>query len=188
MCGICGIMNLGPPDSGWCNGLIDRMTETLAHRGPNDRGTWCDDRIALGHRRLSVIDLSEAGRQPMSNEDGSIQIVYNGEVYNFRELKKQHSLAERGHIFRSRTDTEVLIHLYETVGLETMLPELNGMFAFAIWDAKQGMLYLARDRYGVKPLFYQRDDRYFRFGSEIKAIIADERVSRKPSSRRCMIF
>ena len=180
MCGICGIMNLGPPDSGWCNGLIDRMTETLAHRGPNDRGTWCDDRIALGHRRLSVIDLSEAGRQPMSNEDGSIQIVYNGEVYNFRELKKQHSLLERGHIFRSRTDTEVLIHLYETVGLETMLPELNGMFAFAIWDAKQGMLYLARDRYGVKPLFYQRDDRYFRFGSEIKAIIADERVVRKP--------
>ncbi len=180
MCGICGIMNLGPPASGWCNGLIDRMTETLVHRGPNDRGTWCDDRIALGHRRLSVIDLSEAGRQPMSNEDGFIQIVYNGEVYNFRELKKQHSLAERGHIFRSRTDTEVLIHLYETVGLETMLPELNGMFAFAIWDAKHGMLYLARDRYGVKPLFYQRDDRYFRFGSEIKAIIADERVVRKP--------
>ena len=133
-------MKLGPPESGWRNGLIDRMTETLAHRGPNDRGTWCDDRIALGHRRLSVIDLSEAGRQPMGNEDGSIQIVYNGEVYNFRELKKKHALAERGHIFRSRTDTEVLIHLYETVGLEKMLPELNGMFAFAIWDAKQETL------------------------------------------------
>src|SRR5262245_20364740 len=124
MCGICGIMNLGPPDNGGCNGLIDRMTETLAHRGPNDRGTWCGDRIALGHRRLSVIDLSEAGRQPMGNEDGSIQIVYNGEVYNFRELKKKHALAERGHIFRSRTDTEVLIHLYETIGLEKMLAEL----------------------------------------------------------------
>lgn len=174
-------MKLGPPESGWRNGLIDRMTETLAHRGPNDRGTWCDDRIGLGHRRLSVIDLSEAGRQPMGNEDGSIQIVYNGEVYNFRELKKKHALAERGHIFRSRTDTEVLIHLYETVGLEKMLPELNGMFAFAIWDAKQETLYLARDRYGVKPLFYQQDDRCFRFGSEIKAIIADERVGRKPS-------
>lgn len=180
MCGICGIMKLGRTDSGLRNGLIDRMTETLAHRGPNDRGTWCDDRIELGHRRLSVIDLSEAGRQPMGNEDSSIQIVYNGEVYNFRELKKKHSLAERGHIFRSRTDTEVLIHLYETVGLERMLPELNGMFAFAIWDAKHEMLYLARDRYGVKPLFYQQDDRCFRFGSEIKAIIADERVARKP--------
>jgi asparagine synthase (glutamine-hydrolysing) len=137
--------------------------------------------MALGHRRLSVIDLSEAGRQPMSNEDGSVQIVYNGEVYNFRELKKKHSLGERGHIFRSRTDTEVLVHLYETVGLEQMLPELNGMFAFAIWDAKQQVLYLARDRYGIKPLFYQHDDRCFRFASEIKAIIADERVARRPS-------
>ena len=174
-------MKLGAPDSALRNGLIDRMTETLVHRGPNDRGVWCDDRIALGHRRLSVIDLSEAGRQPMSNEDGSIQIVYNGEVYNFRELKKKYALAERGHIFRSRTDTEVLIHLYETVGLAKMLPELNGMFAFAIWDAKQQTLYLARDRYGVKPLFYQVDDRYIRFGSEIKAIIADERVARRPS-------
>jgi asparagine synthase (glutamine-hydrolysing) len=174
-------MNLDSPESGWRDGLIDRMTETLTHRGPNDRGTWCDDRVALGHRRLSVIDLSEAGRQPMGNEDGSIQIVYNGEVYNFRELKKKHALAERGHIFRSRTDTEVLIHLYETVGLEKMLPELNGMFAFALWDAKQEMLYLARDRFGVKPLFYQQDDQFFRFGSEIKAIIADERVARRPS-------
>jgi asparagine synthase (glutamine-hydrolysing) len=181
MCGICGIMALGAPESDWRNDLIDRMTETLAHRGPNDRGTWRDDRIALGHRRLSVIDLSEAGRQPMTNEDGSVQIVYNGEVYNFRELAKKHSLVERGHVFRSRTDTEVLIHLYEALGLERMLPELNGMFAFAIWDARQERLYLARDRYGVKPLFYQRDDRRFRFGSEIKAIIADERVARKPS-------
>ena len=174
-------MKLGAPDGDLGTGLIDRMTETLAHRGPNDRGVWCDDRIALGHRRLSVIDLSAAGRQPMGNEDGSIQIVYNGEVYNFRELRKKHALAERGHIFRSRTDTEVLIHLYETIGLEKMLPELNGMFAFAIWDANQEMLYLARDRYGVKPLFYQVDDRYIRFGSEIKAIIADERVARTPS-------
>jgi len=174
-------MSLGPDGGESRNELIARMTATLAHRGPNGSGIWRDNRIALGHRRLSVIDLSEAGRQPMSNEDGSIQIVYNGEVYNFRELKKQHSLAERGHIFRSRTDTEVLIHLYETVGLEKMLPELNGMFAFAIWDTKQEMLYLARDRYGVKPLFHQPLYRCFRFGSEIKAIIADDRVARKPS-------
>jgi asparagine synthase (glutamine-hydrolysing) len=180
MCGICGIMSLGPDGGGPRRELIARMTATLAHRGPNGSGDWCDNRIALGHRRLSVIDLSEAGRQPMSNEDGSVQISYNGEVYNFRELKKQHSLAERGHIFRSRTDTEVLIHLYETLGLEKMLPELNGMFAFAIWDTKKETLYLARDRYGVKPLFYQQDDRCFRFASEIKAIIADDRVVRKP--------
>jgi asparagine synthase (glutamine-hydrolysing) len=175
-------MALGSPNSGLGgDGLIDRMTETLAHRGPNDRGTWADSRVALGHRRLSVIDLSAAGHQPMSNEDGSIQIVYNGEIYNFRELKKKHALSERGHVFRSRTDTEVLIHLYETVGFEKMLPELNGMFALAIWDAQQQALYLARDRYGVKPLFYQIDSSNIRFGSEIKAIIADERVVRKAS-------
>ena len=181
MCGICGIMRLGPTGSAPNDGLIDRMTETLAHRGPNDRGTWYDERIALGHRRLSVIDLSAAGRQPMANEDNTIQIVYNGELYNFRELKQRHSLTERGHTFRSRTDTEVLIHLYETLGLEEMLPQLNGMFAFAFWDANEEVLYLARDRYGVKPLFYHWEDRWFRFGSEIKAILADDRVARKPS-------
>lgn len=174
-------MKLGEPDGGSPGGLIDRMTETLLHRGPNDRGTWSDGRISLGHRRLSVIDLSTAGRQPMGNEDGAVQIVYNGEVYNFRELKQQHALAERGHVFRSRTDTEVLLHLYETVGLEEMLPELNGMFAFAIWDARRQTLYLARDRYGVKPLFYQVDAHHIRFGSEIKAILADDRVQKRAS-------
>jgi asparagine synthase (glutamine-hydrolysing) len=156
------------------------MTDTLAHRGPNDRGTWQDDRITLGHRRLSVIDLSRAGRQPMGNEDGSVQIVYNGEVYNFQDLKERFRLVERGHVFRSRTDTEVLIHLYEEIGLD-MVSELNGMFAMAIWDAPKQLLHLIRDRYGIKPLFYQRDDHLFRFGSEIKAIIADDRVQRKPS-------
>jgi len=181
MCGICGILHFAPLSAESVDSLVERMSDTLAHRGPNDRGSWGNGRIALGHRRLSVIDLTEAGRQPMANEDGSVQIVYNGEVYNFGELKKKYALTERGHIFRSRTDTEVLIHLYETVGLEKMLPELNGMFAFAIWDANRETLHLARDRYGVKPLFYQQDDRYFRFGSEIKAILADERVARKPS-------
>ncbi|MDH3443234.1 MAG: asparagine synthase (glutamine-hydrolyzing) [Deltaproteobacteria bacterium] len=181
MCGICGVMSLGSTRTEPRNGLIERMTATLVHRGPNDRGIWYDERIALGHRRLSVIDLSEAGRQPMSNEDGSIQIVYNGEIYNFRELKTNYALSERGHVFRSRTDTEVLIHLYESVGFEKMLSELNGMFAFAIWDSRKKLLYLTRDRYGVKPLFYQQDDRCFRFASEIKAIIADDRVARKPS-------
>jgi asparagine synthase (glutamine-hydrolysing) len=156
------------------------MTDTLAHRGPNDRGIWQNGRIALGHRRLSVIDLSSAGRQPMGNEDGSVQIVYNGEVYNFRDLKQRFALVEHGHLFRSRTDTEVLVHLYEEIGLD-MVNHLNGMFALAIWDARKEVLHLIRDRYGIKPLFYQRDDHYLRFGSEIKAIIADNRVPRKPS-------
>ena len=160
--------------------LIDQMTDTLAHRGPNDRGTWSDDLIALGSRRLSVIDLSHAGHMPMGNEDGSIQIVYNGEVYNFRELKDSFALAQRGHVFRSRTDTEVLVHLYEEIGLD-MVSHLNGMFAIAIWDARDQVLHLIRDRYGIKPLFYQRDEQFLRFGSEIKAIIADQRVTRRPS-------
>jgi asparagine synthase (glutamine-hydrolysing) len=116
----------------------------------------------------------------MGNEDGSIQIVYNGEVYNFRGLKDRFALVERGHTFRSRTDTEVLVHLYEEIGLD-MVSELNGMFAIAIWDTRDRVLHLIRDRYGIKPLFYQRDDQFFRFGSEIKAIIADQRVSRRVS-------
>jgi asparagine synthase (glutamine-hydrolysing) len=160
--------------------LISRMTDTLTHRGPNDRGTWSRGRISLGHRRLSVIDLSSAGHQPMTNEDGSVVIVYNGEVYNFRELKQRHQLEERGHKFRSHTDTEVLVHLYEEIGLD-MVTELNGMFAMAIWDTRRDCLHLVRDRYGIKPLFYQRDMDHFRFGSEIKAIIADDRVKRAPS-------
>jgi len=116
----------------------------------------------------------------MGNEDNSVQIVYNGEVYNFQELKDRFALVEHGHVFRSRTDTEVLIHLYEEIGLD-MITHLNGMFAIGIWDARSGELHLIRDRYGIKPLFYQRDDRFIRFGSEIKAIIADHRVPRKAS-------
>jgi asparagine synthase (glutamine-hydrolysing) len=180
MCGICGMMRLdpsaGPPDVK----LVERMTNVLAHRGPDDCGIWRDEQIALGSRRLAVIDLSPAGHQPMSNEDGSIQIVLNGEIYNFRELKKRFELEERGHTFRSRTDTEVLVHLYEELGI-AMVGELNGMYGIAIWDARQGKLHLVRDLYGIKPLFYQRDDKYLRFGSEIKAILADERVIRKAS-------
>ena len=179
MCGICGIMRLGDgpaPDGA----LIARMARTLAHRGPNDDGTWLDDRIALGFRRLSVIDLSHAGHQPMTNEDGSVVLVFNGEIYNFQELKEKYQLEERGHVFKSRTDSEVLIHLYEELGLG-MVPELNGMFAFALWDSRDGALHLVRDRYGIKPFFYQQDADHFRFGSEIKAIIADDRVARRAS-------
>jgi asparagine synthase (glutamine-hydrolysing) len=162
----------------WDDTLIERMTEVIAHRGPNDRGTWRDDRVALGSRRLSVIDLRPLGRQPMSNEDGSVHIVYNGEVYNFRELKERFALVERGHIFRSETDTEVLLHLYEEMGME-MVGELNGMFAFAIWDAREQKLHLARDRYGIKPLFYTFQDERLLFGSEIKCILQDPKFRRQ---------
>ncbi len=180
MCGICGIMNIGDVHNVISRSLIEQMTNTMVHRGPNDHGIWTNETIAFGHRRLSVIDLSRDGRQPMGNEDGQIQITYNGEVYNFQELKEKYNLVERGHQFRSRTDTEVLVHLYEELGLE-MLAELNGMFAFAIWDGPKKLLHLVRDPYGVKPLFYHRDDRFFRFASEIKAILADHRVPKKAS-------
>ena len=180
MCGICGILRIDSSATAVENKLIDRMTDSLAHRGPDDRGIWSDSLITLGSRRLSVIDLSSAGHMPMSNEDQTVQIVYNGEVYNFQELKEQFALVERGHVFRSRTDTEVLLHLYEELGIE-MVNHLNGMYAIAIWDSRLQTLYLIRDHAGIKPLFYQRDNQYFRFGSEIKAILADCRVRRRPS-------
>lgn len=180
MCGICGLIRLGPEPPDPEGDLLDRMTDSMAHRGPDDRGSWRTDHVALGHRRLAVIDLSRAGRQPMANEDGSVRIVYNGEVYNFRELAERHQLQNRGHVFRSRTDTEVLLHLYEELGID-MVHELNGMFAMGIWDGRERALYLIRDRYGIKPLFYQQDHRYFRFASEIKAILADPRVTRSVS-------
>ncbi len=180
MCGITGILRISQSANGFDSDLINRMTDSLAHRGPSDRGVWGDDRVNLGSRRLSVIDLSPAGHMPMSNEDGSVIIAYNGEVYNFRELKEQFALAERGHVFRSRTDTEVLVHLYEELGIE-MVKHLNGMYGIAIWDKRIQTLYLIRDHAGIKPVFYQHDENYFRFGSEIKAILTDSRVSRKPS-------
>jgi asparagine synthase (glutamine-hydrolysing) len=179
MCGICGVLRINPDAEKIEQSLLDRMTDSLAHRGPNDRGTWSDGRASLGSRRLSVIDLSSAGHMPMANEDGSVRIVYNGELYNFRELKEQFKLAE-SYTFRSRTDTEVLLHLYEELGVE-MARHLNGMFAMAIWDGRNGMLHLIRDQIGIKPLFYQQDENHFRFGSEIKSIIADSRVPRRPS-------
>jgi asparagine synthase (glutamine-hydrolysing) len=177
MCGICGVMQFGSSAEDESE-LINRMTDVLAHRGPNDRGTWRNGRITFGHRRLSVIDLSPNGRQPMRNEDGSVWIVFNGEIYNFRELKASFRLVEKGHQFRSATDTEVLIHLYEELGPE-MVKELNGIFAYAIWDSRRQELHLARDPFGVKPLFYTRHNQRFLFGSEIKSILQDSRIPRR---------
>ena len=177
MCGITGILHFDSSAGEPSESLLNRMTDTLTHRGPNDRGVWHNHRAGLGSRRLSVIDLSRAGRMPMANEDGSVRLVYNGEVYNFQELKSRFALESRGHHFHSRTDTEVLVHLYEELGLD-MVQHLNGMFAIAIWDDRAGQLHLIRDRYGIKPLFYQQDAQHFRYGSEIKAI----------RGKPCMIF
>lgn len=165
MCGICGILN--------CNNsqIVKRMIRCLTHRGPDNQGVYVSEeaRVGLGHTRLSIIDLSDIGNQPMSNEDGTVWIVYNGEVYNYRELKEQ--LEKKGHVFKSNTDTEVVIHLYEDYG-ESCVDRLNGMFAFAIWDRNQSKLLLARDRLGIKPLYYYcHRNMQFAFGSEIKAIL-----------------
>src|ERR1051326_6113 len=144
MCGIAGIFRLqnviGPEDVT----AVERASAAQAHRGPDDLGFYRDERVALGFRRLAIIDLSVAGHQPMSNEDGTIQIVFNGEIYNYRELRPE--LAARGHVFRSNTDTETLIHGYEEWGIEGLLQRLRGMYAFALYDSRQACCILARDR------------------------------------------
>jgi asparagine synthase (glutamine-hydrolysing) len=156
------------------------MTESLAHRGPEDAGVYRGERIALGHRRLSILDVSAAGRQPMSDESGALWIVYNGEIYNFRELRRE--LESCGCRFRTQTDTEVILHAYRQWGLEAV-HRFNGMFAFAIWDEAERRLWLVRDPIGIKPLFYSESRGVLRFGSEIKAILADPAVPRAPDLR-----
>jgi asparagine synthase (glutamine-hydrolysing) len=177
MCGICGF--------NWTDEqLIERMKDTLVHRGPDAEGTYVAPGISLGHRRLSIVDLSASGRQPLSNEDGSVWITFNGEIYNHAQLRTQ--LERKGHVFRSRTDTESIVHAYEEYGLE-FVEHLTGMFALAIWDAPRRRLVLARDRLGIKPLYYtaQYTDRgsRVRFGSEIKALLADPQLPRAVNSQ-----
>lgn len=174
MCGIAGILSLErePIDKA----LLKDMADVLSHRGPDDSGIFIDRRIGLAHKRLSIIDLSKAGHQPMHNEDGSLWIIYNGEVYNFKELRKQ--LEEQGHRFYSNTDTEVILHAYEEHG-EKCLSMFNGMFAFAIWDSKNKKLFLARDRIGVKPLYYTIAGEKLLFASEIKAILQCDEFKRE---------
>ncbi len=179
MCGFAGGLLLNPQQF-HSSGLLERMGAVLAHRGPDDNGSVIQGPCGFVHRRLSIIDLSRSGHQPMSNEDESIWIAYNGEVYNFRELRRQYNLDADGHIFKSGTDTEVLIHLYETLG-EDFLKELNGMYSLALWDGRKGKLILARDPFGIKPLFYTTTGEGFWFASEIKALLEVDGVERKPS-------
>ena len=166
MCGICGIYHLEPgrPVN---EGRLMKMARTMHHRGPDDEGFHTDGNLGLGHQRLSIIDLSPLGRQPMSNEDDSLWIVFNGEIYNYLELRQQ--LVARGHRFRSHSDTEVILHLYEDEGPECV-KRFNGMFAFAIWNARERMLFAARDHFGIKPFYYTLNDKCFLFASEIKAL------------------
>lgn len=149
------------------------MADTISHRGPDDEGYYVSGPVGFGFRRLSIIDLN-TGHQPISNEDGSAWIVFNGEIYNYQELRQQ--LQSKGHVFKTRTDTEVIIHLYEEFG-EDCVKRLRGMFAFAIWDERHRLLLLARDRVGIKPLYYWLDTKSLIFGSEIKAILADPGVT-----------
>jgi asparagine synthase (glutamine-hydrolysing) len=171
MCGIAGIVNPGPEDED----LLCRMVAVLRHRGPDETGIYADDRVAMGHARLSVIGL-EDGTQPISNEDGTIWIVYNGEIFNYPELKAD--LQAKGHVFQTGTDTEVLVHIYEEYG-PACLGHLNGQFALAIWDNLREELFLARDRIGIRPLHYCRSGGRFLFASEIKALFLDPSVARE---------
>lgn len=169
MCGIVGKVSFRQGQHIQREDIIT-MAENVHHRGPDDAGFYISKKkhVGLGHQRLSIIDLSAAGHQPMCNEDGSIWIVFNGEIYNFQSLRQP--LVEKGHIFKSHTDTEVIIHLYEEYG-EDCLQYLRGMFAFAIWDEKKQKLFLARDRLGKKPLKYYIGDHFLVFASELKAFI-----------------
>ena len=164
MCGICGKYS----PAGVLTEDLNCMLDSIAHRGPDDSGIYLRDQIGLGNRRLSIIDL-KSGKQPISNEDGTIWVVYNGEMYNSPRLRNQ--LEARGHTFRTSSDTEVIVHLYEEVG-ERCVEQIGGMFAFGLWDEKRRKLLLARDRIGQKPLFYSWDGSDFFFGSEIKSILA----------------
>ena len=177
MCGIYGYLS---PTGTIDPTILRRMGHPLKHRGPDDEGEVILDSsevsVGLGHKRLSIIDLSPAGKQPMANEDETIWITFNGEIYNFREIRKE--LEGKGHKFRSHSDTEVIVHLYEELGTKC-LERLNGMFAFALWDAKQKSLFLARDRTGKKPLHYCLHRGHFLFASEIKALLQHPLVSRE---------
>ena len=183
MCGICGKLILNS-DEAVDSALIQRMNGAMRHRGPDDEGIYLGRGIGLGHRRLSIIDLN-TGKQPISNEDGSIWVVFNGEIYNYRELREE--LTGKGHVFKTQTDTEVIVHLYEEYG-EGLVRKLRGMFGIALWDNKERVLILARDRVGIKPLYYYLTNKELVFGSEIKAILEDAAVGRSINTAGIDIF
>src|SRR3989338_445270 len=184
MCGICGIINYKKNIDG-LEGTIKNMCDKMIHRGPDDEGIYINSHevnprqsrpwVGLGHRRLKVIDLSSAGHQPMSNEGGTIWIVFNGEIYNYEQLRED--LKKKGHQLKSNTDAEVILHLYEDFAQDCLF-YLRGMFAFAIWDERQDKLFLARDRIGKKPLLYYHDGQHFCFASEFSALLASNLINK----------
>jgi asparagine synthase (glutamine-hydrolysing) len=186
MCGIAGILHRdGRPASPIA---LKRMTDALAHRGPDGEGSFVDGAVALGHRRLAIIDLSSDGHQPMTSDDGRFVFTYNGEVYNFNELRAQ--LQARGRRFHSRTDSEVVLHALAEWGTDA-IARFNGMFAFALWDRRKQSLLLARDRYGIKPLYYACTGNTLVFGSEVKALLASGELSatlNKPGLHEYLTF
>src|SRR3990172_1889670 len=174
MCGICGIVKFDADDS-VSPGLLDAMTDRISHRGPDDFCYFVQDNVGLGHRRLSIIDL-RGGKQPIFNEDGSIVIVFNGEIYNYAELTAE--LIARGHVFKTRSDTEAIVHAYEEYG-DDCVTRLRGMFAFALWDRRKQRLLLVRDRLGIKPLYYHHGRESFVFASEIKSLLEAPGIPRE---------
>jgi asparagine synthase (glutamine-hydrolysing) len=172
MCGITGKYYFAS-EKHVDRSTIEAMTDILAHRGPDDSGFFNAGRIALGHRRLSILDLSPAGHQPMCNEDGTVWVVFNGEIYNYKPLRTE--LEALGHTFKSNTDTEVIVHAYEQYGVN-FVAKFRGMFAFGLWDERHKRLVLARDHFGIKPLYYYQDNSFVSFASEIKSLLEDPEV------------
>src|SRR5674476_604637 len=172
MCGICGVLASSLiPDAE----LVQRMMGALSHRGPDGSGYYRDERVALGHTRLAIVDPGY-GVQPMSNEDGQVWVTFNGEIFNHVELRAQ--LSNRGHEFRTHCDTEVIVHAWEEWG-PAAFDRFNGQWAFALWDRRTSQLVLCRDRYGVRPLYYTRAGGRLLFGSEMKALFVDPQVTRE---------
>ncbi len=183
MCGICGIYYVEAGKQVEPH-VLRRMTDVIVHRGPDDDGFYVGDGVGLGMRRLSIIDLV-TGKQPMSNEDGTVWVVFNGEIYNHLALRQE--LEARGHRFRTRADTEAILHAYEEYG-ERCPEHLNGMFAFAVYDVRSRRLLLARDRLGIKPLYYSFDGRRLVFGSELKSLLQVPELPRELDFRALDAF
>ena len=181
MCGIAAIFAYHPNAADVDSQELGRIRDHMIARGPDGSGEWysLDRRVGLAHRRLAIIDLSESGAQPMSGEGGQLVISFNGEIYNYRELRGD--LERKGRVFRSQSDTEVLLHLYAEKG-EAMVHDLRGMYAFAIWDARRCGLFLARDPFGIKPLYFADDGRSFRVASQVKALLAGGGVDTSPDA------
>ena len=183
MCGICGVVSF-QPNIPVDQSVLKRMNDSIRHRGPDDEGYYQDAQASLAMRRLSIIDL-HTGQQPISNETGDVWVVYNGEIYNFKDVRAE--LERRGHTFKTQTDTEIIVHAYEEYGDECV-KHFNGMFAISLWDARKRRLFLARDRVGIKPLYYWADQTKLVFASELKALILHPDVPRQTNLAALDLF